>query len=281
MNFREALTSLAWRSGFNRAARALFARRGSFVLGLHGVADKRLPEKPRSAQPSLCRTELEQLLRWTREHFRFLTPDEYFNGESGVLLTFDDGFRNHHENALPILRKYDAPAIFFVPTQHVRNPTDWLPATRRSAEALGPVPETVASDLFDGMSVEALRDCAGEPLLTIGSHTVSHPFMTQLDDETLRRELVDSKNFLETIIDQSVDTFAYPTGDYDERVARAVAAAGYRAAFVEESRGFGLGSYELSRIGIYDVRAAYLSTKLNGLYRRPTKGVLCADEQHR
>ncbi len=261
-----------WMTGLAALARRVLTRGRSFVVTFHGVASRRYAALPAAAQPSFDATELRAALRWIGRRFDFLTPRQLLQGERcGVLLTFDDGFANNPGNALPVLEELNAPAVFFVTAQHVRDPSDWLPATRETArrhwrrEDL--VPEPIARDLYDGMSREQLTTCAEHSLLTIGSHTVHHPFLTGCDDAGLAAELKHSKTLLEEWCGRPVDLLAYPTGDYDLRVALAVKAAGYRAAFAEDSREVGLPSYEIPRIGLYDSRGSYLAAKLSGLHR--------------
>ncbi len=217
--------------------------------------------------------DLRRVLGWLGSRFAFLTPEQFSGRQPGVLLTFDDGFANNARVALPLLEEFSAPAVFFVSTQHVQEPGDWLPATRRQAgghwQRTEDVPAEVARDLFDGMSAEELAGCAAHPLITIGSHTVGHPFLTRCDDPALRRELVESKAFLEEVAGRDVDLFAYPTGDYDRRVAVAVRRAGYRRAFAVDPAGAGVAGYEIPRVGIYAADPAYLGAKLSGLHRRP------------
>jgi peptidoglycan/xylan/chitin deacetylase (PgdA/CDA1 family) len=71
--------------------------------------------------------------------------------------------------------------------------------------------------------------------IEIGGHTVNHPILTRLDDNMARREIVDNKTHLETMIGQPVRLFAYPNGrpgtDFDARHAAMVQDAGYDAAF--------------------------------------------------
>jgi peptidoglycan/xylan/chitin deacetylase (PgdA/CDA1 family) len=75
--------------------------------------------------------------------------------------------------------------------------------------------------------------------IEIGGHTINHPILTRVDDETARREIVGNKLHLEDIIGQPVRLFAYPNGrrptDYDERHVAMVAEAGYDAAFTTVS----------------------------------------------
>ena len=269
---RLALEVFRW-TGLAEVARVLFARRGRFVLEFHGVARERHAELPRDVQPSFSRDELRTVLRRLRDRFRFLTPEELLAGRAdGVLLTFDDGYANQAVHALPLLEEHEAPAVFFVTTRHVADPGDWLPSVRRAAAACPrPLSPEVRHDLFDGMSRDEAQALASSPLVTLGSHTVSHPLLTRCYDEELAAELAESKRFLEELAGGPVELFAYPSGDYDRRVAEAVRGAGYRAAFVEESRGLGLGRWEIPRVGLYSAGPGYLAAKLCGLHRRPLR----------
>lgn len=261
------------RTGLCELSRLLFARRGRFVLELHGVARSRHDELPRHVRPSFCRDDLRAVLIWLRGRFRCLTPEAFLRGDaSGVLLTFDDGYANQAAHVPPLLEAFEVPAVVFVTTQHVADPTDWLPAIRQAAaECPDALSEELRHDLFDGMSVDAARAMAASPFVTVGSHTVTHPFLSRCDDDALAFELRESKRFLEDVTGQAVELFAYPTGDYDRRVAEAVRDAGYRAAFVEESGGLGMESWEIPRIGLYSAAPGYLAVKLSGLFRRPLR----------
>jgi peptidoglycan/xylan/chitin deacetylase (PgdA/CDA1 family) len=66
-------------------------------------------------------------------------------------------------------------------------------------------------------------------LVTIGSHTLSHPILPTIDDAMLERELRDSRLLLEQRLGRTVDLFCYPNGAQDDRV-HAVVARHYRAA---------------------------------------------------
>ena len=109
------------------------------MLVLHGVSTARVPEIPAEAQPDLTVEDLRAILTWLSKRFRLLSPRELFESSTaGVLLTFDDGFANAATNVLPVLDEFDAPAIFFVTTQHVAAPRDWLRFVRRQASGFGP-----------------------------------------------------------------------------------------------------------------------------------------------
>jgi len=265
---------LMWATGFTALASKTLVRNGRFALLLHGVSAHRLPEIDRQAQPHFTVDELAILLEWLSRRFAFLTPEQYLVGDRpGVLLTFDDGFANNFRNALPVLRSFECPALFFVSTQHVADPRDWLGFVRRQAEevwgSLDSVPEAVARDWYDGLNAEELQTCATDPLVTIGSHGVTHSVLTECADAELIRELRESKSFLQDLTGGAVDHFAYPRGKYDARVAGQTEAAGYAAAFVIDSIGVGAHLFELPRVGIYQADRSYLGLKLSGLHRRP------------
>lgn len=75
---------------------------------------------------------------------------------------------------------------------------------------------------------EALR--LDSRLVTIGAHTVSHPFMPSLTAEACYREARESKEACEALTGSEVSLFAYPYGGFDEKVSRAVREAGFSFA---------------------------------------------------
>jgi peptidoglycan/xylan/chitin deacetylase (PgdA/CDA1 family) len=64
----------------------------------------------------------------------------------------------------------------------------------------------------------------------VGSHTVTHPILTQIEDEQLGCELSHSRSKLESELGREVYLFCYPNGNYDARVMGEVARSGYRCA---------------------------------------------------
>jgi peptidoglycan/xylan/chitin deacetylase (PgdA/CDA1 family) len=68
-----------------------------------------------------------------------------------------------------------------------------------------------------------------------GSHTMTHPWLPDVSDAQLHREVVDSKSRLEDMLGVEITSLAYPYGGVDMRVRSAVAGAGYKAAFTTRS----------------------------------------------
>lgn len=64
----------------------------------------------------------------------------------------------------------------------------------------------------------------------IGAHTLTHPDLTKLGDQTLKEEIEGSKKYLENLLGKEIQMFCYPKGLYSERVIRAVKDAGFIGA---------------------------------------------------
>ena len=102
-------------------------------------------------------------------------------------------------------------------------------------------------------------------LITVGSHTLSHPILTSLSSEEIEVELVESRRCLEQRLQCAVDFFCYPNGSYDKRVYQAVQKT-YRAAVTTETgmvdSGEGLDLHRLPRIPSAE-RAALTAWRLH------------------
>ena len=72
--------------------------------------------------------------------------------------------------------------------------------------------------------------------ITVGNHTLTHPCLHQCDETTIRHELEASQRILAEALGHAPRTLAYPNGDHDPRVRRAVAELGFEAAFLFDHR---------------------------------------------
>ena len=111
------------------------------------------------------------------------------------------------------------------------------------------------SAMSGAMSWDQVREMASTGI-EFGSHTVSHPVLTQLDDVALDRELVESRETIAAQIGRSVDIIAYPVGGpraFDSRVIAAVQRAGYRLGLSYVS-----GVNQLHRFNRFAVRRLHV-----------------------
>ena len=133
-------------------------------------------------------------------------------------VTFDDGFVSVLENALPELERRGIPATLFVPTGSLGGPPAWVKPNSPARH------ERV-------LSAEQLTALKGHRLLTIGSHSISHPDFLKLSPAQARRELDQSKAQLEAILGHKVSLFSFPHGKCDPATIGLARAAGYDRVF--------------------------------------------------
>jgi len=131
-----------------------------------------------------------------------------------ILLSFDDGYEGHYTYVYPLLKKYGYPGVFAIYTAKVgqnygRSSLTW----------------------------EQIREMAQNPLVTIASHSISHPNdLREFDDAQLRPEIFESKRILEEQLGIPIRHFVYPVGKYDARVKQMVQEAGYLSALTMDDK---------------------------------------------
>ncbi len=122
--------------------------------------------------------------------------------ENPVVLSFDDGIRSQFTEALPILSRRFWPGVLNL-----------------KVEALD------QGELDDAM-VNEMIDSGWE----LDAHTLSHPDLTELDPDSLEREVAESRRDLATRFGQPVNFLCYPGGRFNEEVIAVAKRAGYRGA---------------------------------------------------
>jgi len=162
--------------------------------------------------------EQMQLLR--DEGFRVLSLDDAvernYNGtleQNTVVITFDDGFRNLLDGAVPLLHDFGFSAQFFAVT---------------GLTACG----TENAGLFEGKEVMTWDELKGLNAsgFSVGSHAVRHCDLRTLSEDELTSETDDSMSILTQTLGDGVYYFAYPYGLVNEKVRASVVRSGYRGA---------------------------------------------------
>jgi peptidoglycan/xylan/chitin deacetylase (PgdA/CDA1 family) len=159
-----------------------------------------------------------------RSHIKWLLRNGYHMVSAGELagelsservaaLTFDDGWFDGLSVVLPILNECGVTATFFI------CPGLW--------GAQHPFLEGGLGRLLTAAEAEQLHAAGME----LGSHTMSHPDLTTVDDLSLAHELGASKAAIEEVTRRSCRTLAYPFGVADPRVQQAAAQAGFVLGF--------------------------------------------------
>ncbi len=150
---------------------------------------------------SFAPESLEQFLIYFKENkietLTFWDLKEIIEGkknfpEKAVILTFDDGYISHYENAYKLLDQYGMKGVFYI----ISDKPDNDPNYARWEQILE-------------MSKNGQE---------IASHTVSHPNLVGLSEENIKYELQKSKEIIEAKIGKPVISLCYPAGKYDDRV---------------------------------------------------------------
>lgn len=173
-----------------------------------------------------------------------------------LAITFDDGYRNLLDHAVPVLERLGFPATVFAVS-------DWC--GRDSGWPSQP-PAVPRRPLLDW---DALRAMSRGGWL-VGSHTRSHPALPQVNDAALEGELADSRARLEQELGVPVRSFAYPYGALDARVRAAAVrhfdlACGTRLGYLDDDA----DPHDLPRLDMYYFRAV---PDLAGLFSAPRRG---------
>ncbi|HNQ36164.1 MAG TPA: polysaccharide deacetylase family protein [bacterium] len=179
-------------------------------------------------------------------------------GQRLAAISFDDGYRDNFRWAASILAELKLTATFFL-TAGLIGTDRLLPRDRAGADFEG-------NGLMTWTEVIRLQAQG----FSFGSHGLSHLKLTGADPETARREIAESKQIIETRLEREVNLFCYPYGAWNEEVARLVAGAGYRYAFVTPGgRQAGENDYTLKRVGVYRHTAFWqFRLKTHPLYRK-------------
>lgn len=222
------------------------------VLAYHQVGERRPGTYPGLAVPTAAFTSH---LGWLRA--AGYTPIDARSWEAWrtrgaalprrpVLITFDDGYADICDTALPEINRAGWPAAVFVVTQRIGELSAW-------DRALGFVAQRL-------MTAEQIRAWSAKGI-EFGSHGRTHADVTALSPADQEAEVAGSAVELERVTDRRTVAFAYPFGRSNPS-ARAAAASAFDLAFVGmrvgKRGGIGVGlnglrtdAYELRRITVW------------------------------
>jgi peptidoglycan/xylan/chitin deacetylase (PgdA/CDA1 family) len=191
---------------------------GIRIICYHRVADDR---DRLAVATSAFRAQMEAILALHVEPIGLPEVLPLFAAEAVgryICVTFDDGYRDNLENAVPVLRELGIPATIFIPTAAVGGTAHlyWY-------ETQPP--------LLDWADLSQL---SRDELISIGAHTRRHPALPSLPDDVAWSEIAGCKQDLEEHLGREAISFAYPAGMFNDRDLRMVREAGYRVAVTTE-----------------------------------------------
>jgi len=124
-----------------------------------------------------------------------------------IALTFDDGYEDNFHLVSPLLLSLNIPFCIFVITDYIKFSKEGY--------------------MDEKMVIELSRN----PLITIGSHTKSHPRLVECTNYQVSEELQGSKKYLEDLLAKEITCFSYPHGSVNKNVRAQVIDAGYKLGF--------------------------------------------------
>src|SRR6202789_1080368 len=259
-------------TGAHRLFHPIFAGAGS-ILMLHQVR----PPREAAFQPNSHLEITPQFLRAVLAHLRsrgidIITMDELHRrlterdlSRRFACFTFDDGYRDNRDFALPVMREFDAPFTVYVASDFAQGTGnlwwvalemaiakashmeagidgvatridtstlsakhaaferlhDWLralPGRNDLAREIGALSgrhgidqAAICRELC--MSWDELKPFAGEPLVSIGAHSVTHCNLARQSDEIASEEMSTSRARIEGALQRPAVHLAYPYGD--------------------------------------------------------------------
>lgn len=190
-----------------------------------------------------------------------ITPKEKL-----AFVSLDDGWLGNL-SLLPVIEKYKVPICIFVATEPIKSGNFWWEYVcdaigRKGMLEYKKLPymdfysklKTHKSSISLERSALTKNDVillGKHPLVTIQSHSVNHPILTNVPSDILEMELNDSKIELENLIKREVYAFSYPNGSLSKREVDACKNI-YSMAFTTEQRNISISDdiYMLPRYAL-------------------------------
>lgn len=199
------------------------------------------------------------ILHLCNQGYRIVALEEFDNliqtrklKEKIAIITLDDGWRNNLE-LLDIIKKYKVYITIFVTTSAVEQGNFWFEYVIKGKHQTNASVKREKIRLkklneinFDkeitflksrvtlqrsALTQDEVVQLSREPLVTIGSHSVRHTSLPYISIEAQRDELSESKKILEKWTGHNINYFAYPSGDYSDKLRVITQECGYNLCF--------------------------------------------------
>ena len=187
------------------------------ILTYHNISNDSLD--PCAVTPLLFESDMEWL---AEQGYRGISLKEFYKDieqEKVFILTFDDGYKDFFDVAMPILDKFNFKATIFIVSKLIGDISHWR--TKR-----------MQPSLLDWDEIHTIINMGHE----IGSHGLYHRDFLRLSKEGLRQEIIGSKGLIEEKIKIPVVSFSYPWNRYNDRILETVKKANYEYACINSRK---------------------------------------------
>ena len=276
-------------------------------------------------------SKFEEQIIFLKKHFSFITVNDYAEFVQGkkilkpnsIMLTFDDGLKDHYTNVFPILKKHNIKATLYPLTNPITKKivqpvqkvhflfakigddkfreeynmilkTDfgkffdkyevndkeipgvnyrWDPPKVKNLKyMIGIMPDDLKNKIlnkifplhFDDeksfseelyLNKEEIKEMS-EDGQEFGSHTLSHPILSSLNEEMQKEEIYESKKIIEKILNKKINSFCYPYGKYNETTLKLVKNASYTNGIIvnPEDNTKSTNLFEINRYDCNDIK---------------------------
>ena len=128
--------------------------------------------------------------------------------EKSIAITFDDGFKNVFSDAFPVLKEYGFNATVFLTTNYCERLNNWP----------GQPDFINAQPLLSWMDIKEMSRFG----IQFGAHTHNHPSLTKIPIKDAENEILLSKKIIEDRLQEEINSFAYPYGDFNTNIVNIV-----------------------------------------------------------
>lgn len=195
------------------------------ILIYHRIANVKYDPHLLSVSPG----NFYQQLKYLKEKFKIIKLSELVEDlktnqlkNKSIAITFDDGYADNLYSALPILEKLEIPATIFLVAGKIDSQKSFLWDEN-----------TPRQDQGRALSSGELIKLSSNPLIEIGSHTITHPSLSRLSFGQQKEEIAESKRIIENLIQKPINSFSYPFGtsrNVNQQSINLVKASGYQYA---------------------------------------------------
>lgn len=199
--------------------------------------------------------QFHQFIEYYLEHnYTFVSPDNLLNGlkndKKYAMITFDDGYYNNIY-ALPFLKKYKIPALFFISTDHIKQKKCfWWDVLYRENIKSGKSEKDILqeqnhlksktneeieqylldkygenalkpkSDIDRPFTSSELKDFSKEKYVFLGNHTKNHAILTNYSSKEIKSQILNAQNFIHEITKKTPIAISYPNGNYSDEIIK-------------------------------------------------------------